>query len=227
MSCETNHSAPLVLRGVSASYGAQPVIALESWRVEAGEAALVMGPSGCGKTTLLSLLCGLHAPDSGQVCFGETDLYALSPRQRDAFRGQHIGVLFQQFHLVKPFTVRQNLQIALSLAGRAADEACIDGLLAALNLSPLANAKAGSLSVGEAQRVAVARAVIGKPAWLLCDEPTSALDDTNCAAMLELLRESAAQCNAALIIVTHDARVRSALPKASVLELPKMVRATP
>jgi putative ABC transport system ATP-binding protein len=211
--------SPLLLTQVSAAYGDRQLFSLESWQVAPGESAIILGPSGCGKSTLLAMLTGLRKPDSGTVIYGSTDLYALSETQRDHFRGQQMGILFQSFHLVKAFTVRQNLLLALSLSGRAVDEARIEHLLSSLNLQDKAAHPAGRLSVGEAQRLAVARAVIGKPAWIFCDEPTSALDDRHTAMMLELLQQQAQECGAGLIIVTHDKRVCDFFDNTPVLHL--------
>ena len=198
---------PLRLTDVRAAYGNELLFALPSWRVEAGATSIILGPSGCGKSTLLAMMTGLQKPESGTITYGDTDLYALSATKRDQFRGQQMGILFQGFHLAKPFTVRQNLLLALSLSGRNPDETRIHELLSALNLSHKAGQLAGRLSVGEAQRLAVARAVIGKPAWIFCDEPTSALDDKHTDLMLNLLKEQAAVCGASLVIVTHDKRM--------------------
>ncbi len=204
---------------ISAAYDGNTLFTLPSWQVKAGSTAIILGPSGCGKSTLLAMLTGLQQPDSGSIVYGDVDLYDLNEHQRDQFRGKQMGILFQNFHLVKPFTARQNLLLALSLSGREADETRIDTLLKELNLAHKAHQKAERLSVGEAQRLAVARAVVGKPSWIFCDEPTSALDDTNTDQMLNLLKEQAAECRASLIIVTHDQRVRDVFRDDSILEL--------
>ena len=212
-------TTPLRLRDVHAAYDGRVLFTLPEGQVSAGETALILGPSGSGKSTLLAILTGLRRPDEGTVTYGDTDLYALSETARDQFRGQQMGLLFQSFHLVKAFTVRQNLLLALSLSGRPVDHERINQLLSALNLQGKADQRAERLSVGEAQRLAVARAVIGKPAWIFCDEPTSALDDRNAEAMLSLLKSQAVECGAGLVIVTHDRRVRDAFTHDSILEL--------
>ena len=180
---------------------------------------LILGPSGCGKTTLLSILAGLQKPQSGIVRYREQDIYALNNAAIDRFRGQHLGILFQTFHLVKVLTVRQNLLLAQSLPGKPVDEVRIYDVLNRLGLAEKSHEHAGQLSVGEAQRLAVARAIIGEPAWILCDEPTSALDDHNAQAMLRLLMEEANRCKASLVVVTHDSRVKSYFSGEQILEL--------
>lgn len=190
-----------------------------SFSLEGGKHLLVLGHSGCGKTTLLAILAGLLQPGGGEVRYGETHLYRLNEAERDRFRGQKLGILFQNYHLVKTLTVKQNLQVALSLSDKPPQEVPIMATLDRLGLVDKANQKAGSLSLGEAQRLAVARAVIGRPEWIFCDEPTSALDDANTAKMLALLTDEAAQCGASLVVVTHDARVKSHFAAEQILNL--------
>ncbi|MCI5050570.1 MAG: ATP-binding cassette domain-containing protein [Rickettsiales bacterium] len=215
---ESSH-ATLNASQISASYDGTHLFTLDSWALKQGDSSIILGPSGCGKSTLLAMLTGLQKPDSGHITYGDTDIYELDESARDQFRGKEIGILFQGFHLVKSFTVRQNLLLALSLSGRAVDEARIESLLAQLNLKDKASQAAGTLSIGEAQRLAVARAVIGKPAWVFCDEPSSALDDANAEQMLHLLKEQAQECRASLVIVTHDKRVKDFFPDTDILEL--------
>lgn len=215
----THFSKHLRVTNISASYGGDALFHLPSWEVKAGSTAMILGPSGCGKSTLLAMLTGLQPPDSGSITYGDVDLYRLGEHERDQFRGKEMGILFQDFHLIKPFTVRQNLLLALSLCGRKIDHARIDMLLAALDLTHQADQKAAQLSVGEAQRLAIARAVVGKPSWIFCDEPTSALDDTNAEHILQLLKEQAAACQASLLIITHDKRVRDSFGDHPVLEM--------
>jgi putative ABC transport system ATP-binding protein len=179
---------------------------------------LILGPSGCGKTTLLAILAGLQPPTAGTVSFDSTDLYSLSDTQRDAFRGQNMGIIFQTFHLIRPLTALQNLMLAQSMGGHAIDIDRAYTLLDKLGLMNKAFQKASSLSVGESQRLAIARAVIARPKWILCDEPTSALDDKNADAMLELIQEQATHCNATLIVVTHDKRVKKGFHSQNILE---------
>ncbi len=198
----------LEIRELSYAIGEKKILQELSLFIPSGQACLILGPSGSGKTTLLSILAGLQQPDRGKVHYDNISLYDMNESQRDQFRGQHIGILFQTFHLIKPFTVRQNLLIAYSMSGKAPDHAHMETVLDRLGLIDKAHQKAGSLSVGEAQRLALARALIGKPQWLLCDEPTSSLDDHNVDMMMTLLLEETQALGTSLIVVTHDRRVK-------------------
>ncbi|MEM7070330.1 MAG: ATP-binding cassette domain-containing protein [Pseudomonadota bacterium] len=190
-----------------------------SFTLETTKHLLVLGPSGCGKTTLLFILAGLHNPDKGAVYYDETNLYDLKEEERDRFRGHHIGIIFQAFHLIKILSVKQNLLLTQTLSGQSTDESRINDMLERLDLADKMDQKAMSLSIGEAQRLAVARAVIGNPKWILCDEPTSALDDDHAGKMLTLLQQEATRCQASLIIVTHDRRVRSSFDAHNIMQM--------
>jgi putative ABC transport system ATP-binding protein len=176
--------------------------------VAAGQHSLILGPSGSGKTTLLHVIAGLLRPSRGRVRVAGQDLGALTSAQLDAFRGKTIGIVLQRLHLIAALTVRDNLRLARTLARLPPDAARIDNLIAELGLSALAGARPSRLSEGEAQRVAIGRAVVNHPALILADEPTSALDDANCAAVLALLRAQAEASGATLVIATHDARLQ-------------------
>jgi putative ABC transport system ATP-binding protein len=156
----------------------------------------------------LHLIAGLLPPDRGSVRVAGQDLGALTPAQLDAWRGKMIGIVLQRLHLIPALTVRDNLRLARTLARLPPDPARIDALIAQLGLSALADARPRRLSEGEAQRVAIGRAVVNQPALILADEPTSALDDANCEAVLALLRAQAEASGATLVIATHDARLK-------------------
>ena len=177
-------------------------------KCDSGEMMLVLGQSGVGKTTLLHLLSGLIRPKEGSVTISNQDLSKLSDKKLDHFRGQHIGVIFQKFHFIKSLNVLENLTIAQKLAGKPIDENRCKELLENLQIGHKINSKINELSQGETQRVAIARALVNNPAVILADEPTSALDDTNCQAVLDLLSTQAKQSGAALVIVTHDTRLK-------------------
>jgi putative ABC transport system ATP-binding protein len=198
----------LILEDLIRAYGARTVVAIPSWTVAAGQHGLIVGPSGSGKTTVLHLIAGLLPPSRGSVRVAGQDLGVLTPAQLDAFRGKTIGIVLQRLHLIPALTVRDNLRLARTLARLPPDPARIDALIAQLGLSALAGARPSRLSQGEAQRVAIGRAVVNHPALILADEPTSALDDANCEAVLALLRAQAEASGATLVIATHDARLK-------------------
>ena len=203
----------LEIRDLRHEYGGRTVLSVPAWDVPRGEASLVLGPSGSGKSTLLHVIAGLATPTAGTVRVDGETVTKLSPAGRDAFRARHVGLAPQTLHLIGVISVRDNLRLARSLACLPADDAAIDARLASLGIAALAGHKARDISVGEAQRVAIARAVVNRPELILADEPTSALDDANCAKALALLREQAAQCGAALVIATHDRRIRDHFPR--------------
>lgn len=192
---------------------ASDIIAIDDLTLDAGEHLFVRGSSGSGKTTLLNLLCGIHTPASGEVRLLGTDLAKLPSSRRDQFRADHIGVVFQQFNLLPYLSTLENVTLSCSFSGRkkrrAAESTGVketaEQLLADLNLGPeLLRASVGKLSVGQQQRVAVARALIGGPEILIADEPTSALDAGNRDRFMDLLfRESEAR-GCTLIFVSHD-----------------------
>lgn len=181
--------------------------------VTKGETVLLLGESGSGKSTLLSLICGTIQPDQGRVSVVGTDLNTLSGGGRDRFRAEQIGVIFQQFNLLPFGSVMDNILLPLRFAPtrrkRAGDAvAQATSLCAALGLPPgTIRAKASALSVGQQQRVAVARALIGQPPLIIADEPTSALDADSQAAFLDVLFTQAASHATSLLMVSHDPRL--------------------
>lgn len=199
----------LEVRGLRHEYAGRAVLEVPSWDVAHGEASLVIGASGHGKSTLIAAIAGLLTPTAGSVRLDGEEMTTLSPARRDALRARRVGLVPQTLHLISVLSVRDNVRLPRRLAGLAPDDAAIDASLEALGIAGLAHRRAGDLSVGEAQRVAIARAVANRPALILADEPTSALDDASCAAALRMLREQAASCGAALVIATHDQRIKA------------------
>ena len=190
------------------TYPNGPSFAFPDVKVAREEVLLILGRSGSGKTTLLHLLAGLMAPTSGIVSIDNTALSSLSGSKMDGFRGRHIGLVFQQPLFIRSVNVMHNLQLARTLAGLEADDNRAKQLLEELGMADRASQLPQSLSIGERQRVSIARALMTSPGLLLADEPTSALDDDNCNRVAELLQSAATRHGAALVIVTHDRRLK-------------------
>ena len=164
----------------------------------------LVGPSGSGKSSLLMLLAGLEHPSSGRVKVLGHDLAALNENQLARLRRDHIGFVFQSFHLIPTMTALENVATALDLAGHDDPRSAARHELAAVGLEARINHHPGELSGGEQQRVAIARAVSTAPSLILADEPTGNLDEDTGNAVADLLFEAAAQRNATLVLVTHD-----------------------
>lgn len=174
-----------------------------------GEQWLLLGQSGSGKTTLLHLLGGLLSSQQGSIKINDKDISILRGAALDHFRGQNIGIIFQTPHFVRALTVEENLLLAQQLAGNKRDKSLVHSFLQKLNLSHKLKSRPDELSVGEAQRVNIIRALINKPSVILADEPTSALDDHNTTEVIQLLETQAKEVNATLLIVTHDGRLKN------------------
>jgi putative ABC transport system ATP-binding protein len=197
--------------------GGEDVLQLDEFVLAPESNILVVGPSGCGKTTLLHLVAGLLVPTGGSVVVDGQDLSALSPPARDRFRGRHIGIVLQQFHLLPTLTAIQNLLVAQSIAGLPVDRAAAHVMLNALGVDERVDAYPHQLSVGQQQRVAIARALVNRPKLLLADEPTSNLDDEACASVADLLLSATQQHAVSLVIATHDTRLKSKISRQLVL----------
>ena len=198
----------LEARGIRHAYAGKTVLAVDEWRAAAGEQWLVHGPSGCGKTTLLHILAGLLRPTAGEALVNGRALGALSGGALDRFRGRHVGIVLQRLHLIDALTVRQNLALARRFAGLGAADAEVDDTLRELGIADAADSRPHTLSRGQAQRAALARALAAGPGALLADEPTSSLDDDNAERALALLRARAEARGAALVVASHDRRIR-------------------
>lgn len=178
---------------------------------------LLLGESGKGKTTLLHLLSGLLKPTTGKVIIDGVNIYQLSEKERDVFRGKNLGIVFQTPHFVQSLSVLDNLLLPAFFTKNNIDKQKAINLLERLNIAKQWNRKPRQLSIGEQQRVAIARALINSPKVLLADEPTSALDDKNALEVVRLLEEQALESGAALIIVTHDNRLKNKFTNAIIL----------
>ena len=188
-------------------------LAIDGFALAARERILLIGPSGSGKSTFLSLLCGIIAPQAGRIDILGTNITALSASARDAFRAEHFGIIFQMFNLLPYGSVIDNVLLPLSFAPQRRRRATANGsaeaegarLLGRLGLdASFAHKSAANLSVGQQQRVAAARALIGAPELIVADEPTSALDRDRQDAFLDLLFTEAQAAGTTLIMVSHD-----------------------
>ena len=208
------HAQAVELEGVRFAWPGHPVILdVPSLTVACGERVFVFGPSGSGKSTLLGLIAGIHLPTEGCVRVLGHDTARLSAAQRDRLRGADMGFVFQQFNLVPYLSVIDNVLLPLTFSRlrreRIGDHAealrQADGLLAHLGLGAHDSARRPSeLSVGQQQRVAVARALLGAPQLVICDEPTSALDTDARDSFLDVLASECERTGAALLFVSHD-----------------------
>jgi len=200
--------AALVADGLVRRYGDRLVVDRASLTIERGETVSLMGASGCGKTTLLHMLGTLDRPDEGRLELGGRDVSHLSESERTALRREGLGFVFQQSNLLPELTARENVALpAWRATGRRRDAlARADALLTNFGLAARADARGHVLSLGEAQRVAVARAIINGPRLLLADEPTGSLDSDGARKVLTAL-EAACSTGTALLVVTHDATV--------------------
>ena len=216
----------VLLEDAAFAYGSgASVLRVPRLQIERGEKVFIFGPSGSGKTTLLGLLAGVLRSDSGIVRVLGTDLGALSSRRRDAIRATHIGYIFQMFNLIPYLSVLENIVLPCRLSaerrkrldGIPADDAA-RSLADALQIGGLLRERVTRLSVGQQQRVAAARALIGSPELIVADEPTSALDSDRREQFLELLFERCAAADATLVFVSHDRHLQHMFDRAVSLD---------
>jgi ABC-type lipoprotein export system ATPase subunit len=216
----------LLKRHPTARGDAPAVIRLKALDLASGEQLALRGASGCGKSTILHLIAGILRPDAGIIeIVGET-LPPSDEASRDRLRARHIGCVFQTFNLLQGFNVRENLQLAQRFADSVADsdDSFRESLLSDLGLTAFAARLPAQLSHGQQQRVAVARALVNRPALVLADEPTASLDPANARATITLLRQACTAYGAALLLATHDERVLVDFP--AVRELPSPTNET-
>jgi ABC-type lipoprotein export system ATPase subunit len=193
---------------ITFSYSKEQLFLMPNLYCSAGSTILITGDSGKGKTTYLHILAGLLKPTTGQIRIDGTDIVSLSESKNDKFRGQNIGVVFQKSHFISALTVLENLEMASWLAlGKKNTERAIK-LLEQLDITKQANKLPSQLSIGQQQRVSIARALMNEPKVLLADEPTSSLDNKNAEKVIELLTSLSKEYKAALVIVTHDGRIK-------------------
>lgn len=198
----------LSIEQLAFAYRGAPVLSGFDFHMVAGEHSLLIGASGCGKSTLVNLICGLLTPDSGNITLGGEPMTGLSPARRDDLRRRRIGLVFQTLRLVSALDLTANLALAQKLVSGHGGQDRIAMLIERLGLAHRAHALPRELSQGEAQRAAIARALVGRPDLIIADEPTSALDHRNMENVVTLLRECADESGASLLVVTHDDRLR-------------------
>lgn len=194
------------IKNITKSFGNLQVLKDINLYINKGEVVSIVGPSGAGKTTLLQIIGTLDKPDSGTICLDGIDVNKLSTRKLSDFRNQHIGFVFQFHQLLPEFTALENVMIPAYIAGKSNSEAKQRALelLEFMGLSDRANHKPAELSGGEKQRVAVARALVNKPAVILADEPSGSLDSKNKAELHQLFFDLRDKFGQTFVIVTHD-----------------------
>ncbi|MBL0150704.1 MAG: ABC transporter ATP-binding protein [Ideonella sp.] len=206
---------------------AADVLDLPELHVAAGDTVFIRGPSGCGKSTLLSLMAGVLVADSGQVSALGQSWAGLSASRRDRHRADHLGYIFQQFNLLPYLSVLDNVRLPCRFSARRAQRAGAGAAESLLRRAGLAqthwHAPAGQLSIGQQQRVAAARALIGSPELVIADEPTSALDEGLRESFMAMLLGACAESRSALVFVSHDSRLAARF--ARIIDLPTLNRA--
>ncbi len=211
-------------RAVSKSYhkGSTVVTPLEALDLDVakGEFLALMGPSGSGKTTLLNLLSGIDSPTSGSLIIAGTEIAKLSRRDLTKWRANHVGYIFQLYHLVPVLTAFENVELPLLLSPISKKErhARVETALSLVGLSDRMHHTPGELSGGQEQRVAIARAVVADPPLLVADEPTGDLDRESAVRILDLIRQLAKDFGKTIVMVTHDAKAAAAADRTLYLE---------
>jgi putative ABC transport system ATP-binding protein len=216
-------------RGVSKSYhkGSTVVTPLEALDLDVpkGEFLALMGPSGSGKTTLLNLLSGIDSPTSGSLVIAGIDISKLSRRDLTKWRANHVGYIFQLYHLVPVLTAFENVELPLLLSpiSKKDRHARVESALSLVGLSDRMHHTPSELSGGQEQRVAIARAVVADPPLLVADEPTGDLDRDSAVRILDLMRQLTRDYGKTIVMVTHDAKAAAAADRTLHLEKGKLL----
>jgi putative ABC transport system ATP-binding protein len=202
----------LQLRNIRKTYrepggGVITILNIAEFQLAVGEQVVLVGQSGGGKTTLLNVIAGITMPDAGEVKIGGVDITKLHESARDRFRAERIGYVFQTFNLLPAFTALENVLLGMSFGGRHVNRAKASELLDRVGLAHRLHHKPGQLSVGEQQRVSVARALVNTPQILLADEPTANVDPAHQQSVLDLIRDTCREHEVALLMVTHAPEV--------------------
>jgi ABC-type lipoprotein export system ATPase subunit len=195
-----------------------PILNVPGFSVDRTEQMVLVGPSGCGKTTLLHVIAGISRADSGVIRIDGIDIAQLSEAARDRFRAARIGYIFQTFNLLPGFTALENVMLGMTFARGRKDRSRAEGLIERVGLANRATHKPSALSVGEQQRVAVARALANRPSLILADEPTANVDRANQQHIVELIRETCREERVALVLVTHSLEVSEQFDRVDRLE---------
>jgi len=202
----------LEIRDLKKSYGEPgggrvPILDIPYFTMQSGEQVVLRGESGGGKTTLLHVISGVVAADSGSIQLEGVELQGFSEAKRDRIRASKMGYVFQTFNLLPAFTALENVRLAMSFAGKAIDYERAKELLVRVGLSDRMHYLPGQLSVGQQQRVSVARALVNRPKLLLADEPTANVDPANQDRIIELIQSTCREENVAMLLVTHSDEV--------------------
>jgi putative ABC transport system ATP-binding protein len=195
-----------------------PILHIPHFDVDAGEQVVLRGRSGCGKTTFLHSVAGLLTITAGSIKIGGVKINELSEVGRDRFRARNIGYVFQTFNLLPGFTALENVMLGMAFTGQPSDRSRAESLLDRVGLSHRLQHRPRALSVGEQQRVAVARALANKPVLLLADEPTANIDPAHQQQVIDLLRGVCADENVAMLLVTHAPEVSDQFERVEFLE---------
>ena len=212
----------LLLENVKKSYrepdgSTLPILDIERFEIKAREQAVLIGESGSGKSTLLNVISGITTADSGKVTIAGTEIASMPEVVRDRFRAERIGFVFQTFNLLPAFSALENVLLGMSFSRKKASRERAKELLALVGLEHRLQHRPKQMSVGEQQRVAVARALANQPKLLLADEPTANVDVSNQETILKLLREACTQHEIAMLLVTHSREVASQFERVETL----------
>jgi putative ABC transport system ATP-binding protein len=195
-----------------------PILDIERFSLNPGEQVVLRGRSGSGKTTLLNCIAGLTTIDQGRIAISGQNIVPLQEVSRDRFRARHLGFVFQTFNLLPGFTALENVLLGMTFTGQRPDSTRAEKLLRDVGLGHRLTHKPAALSVGEQQRVAVARALSNRPKLLLADEPTANVDPAHQQQVIDLLREACGRENIAMLLVTHSPEVSSQFERVETLE---------
>ncbi len=195
-----------------------PILDIPRLQLAAGEQVVLRGRSGCGKTTLLNCISGLTTVDAGSISIDGKDIVSLPEVARDRFRARNIGFVFQTFNLLPAFSALENVMLGMTFTGQTKDSSRAEKLLADVGLEHRLTHKPEALSVGEQQRVAVARALANQPKLLLADEPTANVDPAHQQQVIDLLRAACEKEKVAMLLVTHSPEVSDQFQRVEQLE---------